>query len=83
MSRDVIVSGRDNALVSFHNRYQFDGRRYRLAEQTVENMDTGETKPAHRPSRAGSRGSRGQALRGTEEARQRAKNGRGDAPRDA
>lgn len=49
--RDVIVSGRNNALVSFHNRHQFDGRRYRLAEQTVENMDTGETKPAQRSIR--------------------------------
>jgi hypothetical protein len=49
--RDVIVSGHSSALVSFHNHHQFDGRRYRLVEATVENMDTGETKPAQRPIR--------------------------------
>jgi hypothetical protein len=61
--RDVIVSGHDSALVSFHNRHQFDGRRYRLVEQTVENMDTGETKPAQRPIRF-ARGASGAEYRG-------------------
>jgi hypothetical protein len=61
---DVRIEARDTAFTRSETTYKFDGKQYRESGTTIIDMESGETKPAHRKVQF-KRGTSSTTLRGT------------------
>lgn len=46
--RDIQIDAHNNAATRYSTVYKFDGKQYRETTATISDLETGETKPAHR-----------------------------------